>query len=143
MPITYSCTRPTLANACLPLLFGACLMHRDAVGAPRPGVTRNKPKKQKKDLVWNEMIQLQAAQGAVESRPNTLNLSVMKGKKVTGVAFKNSAATEPGIDMSDLVPDVPVPISAVLKVQDKKKGWVEKGTISVQCNFVSSTIDFC
>ena len=105
----------------MPLVFDARLMCRDAVGAPRPGVTRNKPKKQKKDLVWNEMIQLQAAQGAVESRPNTLNLTVKKGKKITGVAFKNSAATEPGIDLSDLVPDVPVPMSAVLKVQDKKK----------------------
>jgi hypothetical protein len=89
------------------------------------------------------MIQLQASQGAVESRPNTLNLTVKKGKKVTGVAFKNSAATEPGIDLSDLVPDVPVPMSAVLKVQDKKKGWVEKGSIKVQCNFVSSTTELC
>ena len=89
------------------------------------------------------MIQLQAAQGAVEARPNTLNLTVKKGKKVTGIAFKNSAATEPGIDLSDLVPDVPVPMTAVLKVQDKKKGWVEKGKISIQANFVSTTAAFC
>ena len=102
-------------------------------------MTRNKPKKQKKELVWNEMIQLQAAQGSVEARPNTLNLTVKKGKKITGVAFKNSAATEPGIDLSDLVPDVPVPMQAVLKVQDKKKGWVEKGSIKVQANFVSAS----
>ena len=85
------------------------------------------------------MIQLQASQGKVEARPNLLQLTVMKGKKITGVAFANSAAEEPGIDMSDMVPDVPVPLRAVLKVQDKKKGWVEKGTIEVQANFVSTT----
>ena len=86
------------------------------------------------------MIQLQASQGKVESRPNLLNLTVKKGKKITGVAFANAAATEPGIDMSDMVPDVPVPLRAVLKVQDKKKGWVEKGTIEVQANFVSTNL---
>jgi hypothetical protein len=100
-------------------------------------VTRNKPKKQKKELMWNEMIQLQASQGEVESRPNTLNLTVKKGKKITGVAFEKSSSTEPGIDMSTMLPDVPVPMQAVLKVQDKKKGWVEKGSIKIQANFVS------
>lgn len=107
------------------------------IGAPRPGVTRNKPKKQKKDIVWNEMIQLQASQGEVESRPATLNLTVMKGKKITGVAFAKGA-TEPGIDMSTIIPDVPVPMEAILKVQDKKKGWIEKGSIKIQANFVST-----
>ena len=58
-----------------------------AVGAPRPGETRNKPKKAKKVITWNEMIQLQASQGSVESRPNTLNLKVKKGKKEVGVAY--------------------------------------------------------
>lgn len=100
-------------------------------------MTRNKPKKQKKELMWNEMIQLQASQGEVESRPNTLNLTVKKGKKITGVAFAKSSSTEPGIDMSTMLPDVPVPMQAVLKVQDKKKGWVEKGSIKIQANFVS------
>jgi hypothetical protein len=100
-------------------------------------VTRNKPKKQKKELMWNEMIQLQASQGEVESRPNTLNLTVKKGKKITGVAFEKSSSTEPGIDMSTMLPDVPVPMQAVLKVQDKKKGWIEKGSIKIQANFVS------
>lgn len=38
-------------------------------------------------ITWNEMIQLQASQGSVESRPNTLNLKVKKGKKEVGVAY--------------------------------------------------------
>ena len=128
---------PTTAQhwLCLTWLCMSCLSA--TVGAPRPGVTRNKPKKVKKDIVWNEMIQLQASQGAVESRPNTLNLTVMKGKKITGVAFA-AGASEPGIDLSTMLPDVPIPMTAVLKVQDKKKGWVEKGSIKVTCNFVSS-----
>ena len=35
-------------------------------------------------ITWNEMIQLQASQGSVESRPNTLNLKVKKRKKEVG-----------------------------------------------------------
>jgi hypothetical protein len=84
------------------------------------------------------MIQLQASQGAIESRPNTLNLTVMKGKKIVGVAFA-AGESEPGLDLSTIVPDVPVPFTAILKVQDKKKGWIEKGSISIQANFVSIT----
>eukprot|EP01052_Picozoa_sp_SAG31_P020765 SAG31_NODE_1576_length_7838_cov_5.738468_4_plen_100_part_00 len=56
-------------------------------GAPRGGETRNKPKKGKKILDFNEMVQLQASQGEKESRPSRLLIDCYGGKKVKASAY--------------------------------------------------------
>jgi hypothetical protein len=60
-------------------LSGVSSVEGQIDGAPRGGATRNKPKKDKKSLVWNEMVQLQVA--GVDGKSNNMVLKVNKVNK--------------------------------------------------------------
>ena len=102
------------------------------LGAPRGGETRNKAKKGKKILDFNEMIQLQASQGTKESRPSRMLIDCMSGKKIKASAYDGN---EKGYDISHLEPDVPGDMTLTLKKEGKKGALEKVGEITISCSF--------